>query len=288
MRHCTWFFLSTTLAVGLVVGIFASFGVMPRQDVRAHGTSSAWLALVLLIGGVPSAFGLLFSGVLELFDRLPPAHQRWLRRLGESGVHLPAGSFLSMPVRVHVGLLLLLAAEGLLSEDGAAHVLTLVLVVLIHELGHAMLVRRYNHHVVSIDLGPLGGACQYDGVVTPLEHALIAWGGVAAQAALQLLVFAVLPLLRALDAQRAIAWLATLGAANIAMMIFNLIPIPPLDGASAWKALPLLWSARGKPEGPARQVTPSPRAPHLRVVHDALEQAKRDARARSKRDERNK
>src|ERR1041385_1921625 len=60
------------------------------------------------------------------------------------------------------------------------------LVVLLHELGHAMLVSRYGLRVVAIDLHGFGGECSYSGEVTPWRRSVIAWGGVLAPAATRL------------------------------------------------------------------------------------------------------
>ena len=56
------------------------------------------------------------------------------------------------------------------------------LLVFMHELGHAVLVRRYGHHVVSIDIHALGGMCRWSGEPTAIDRSRIAWGGVLAQA----------------------------------------------------------------------------------------------------------
>src|SRR5579859_2714533 len=52
--------------------------------------------------------------------------------------------------------------------------------ILVHELGHAFLVRRYRHAVVSIDLHGLGGHCRWSGYASEVEKSKIAWGGVLA------------------------------------------------------------------------------------------------------------
>src|SRR5262245_6600979 len=53
--------------------------------------------------------------------------------------------------------------------------------VLLHELGHAFFVRRYRHHVLSIDITGFGGLCRWNGHASAYERAVIAWGGVVAQ-----------------------------------------------------------------------------------------------------------
>src|SRR5688572_5946802 len=57
-----------------------------------------------------------------------------------------------------------------------------VLLILIHEFGHAVLVRRYKLSVLEIAVHGLGGYCQHAPARTREQTAVIAWGGVLAQA----------------------------------------------------------------------------------------------------------
>lgn len=111
------------------------------------------------------------------------------------------------------------------------------IVILIHELGHAVLVRRNRLWVDGIVIHGLGGECRYGGRVTERQEAVIAWGGVLAQALLYIatrLVVAVLGYPR--------SWIAgelymAFGYANLIVAAFNLIPYGRLDGAKAWPLL---------------------------------------------------
>ena len=87
------------------------------------------------------------------------------------------------PVRVHWSLALSALVLGGVRLDPAGW-LGIVLVVLAHEVGHAVLVRRYRLTVESIDLHGLGGECRYSGLAKGWQTAVIAWGGVLAQALL--------------------------------------------------------------------------------------------------------
>jgi len=108
-----------------------------------------------------------------------------------------------------------------------------LVLVLVHEIGHALAARSVGGHVISINAHGLGGTCEWYGDVTARQRALIAWGGVIAQAALFIAAsFAslVLP-----------SWgflgqiMYTLTATNLILIAINLLPIRPLDGAEAWK-----------------------------------------------------
>lgn len=169
-----------------------------------------------------------------------------------------------------------------------------VLIVLLHELGHAVLVWRGGLRVTSIDVHGLGGLCRYEGATTERWRSVIAWGGVAAQSivlVVTLLATRFLP--PAHDAFTA-ELVAVLLWTNVWMILFNLVPIPPLDGAEAWK---LLGYAR------ARRKTPKPQAAYRspvfrtkkdvdvtisdeeaeRIARDALAQAAEEA-ARKRRE----
>jgi Zn-dependent protease len=124
-------------------------------------------------------------------------------------------------------------------------ILGFVLVVLIHEVGHALVVRRHRLRVLAIDVHALGGVCHWQGDATPIVRARIAWGGVNAQ----LVAFgaAVLALWALGDpTTRFTADLAhAFTTMNMWMVALNLVPVRPLDGAEAWK-LPALLRARSK------------------------------------------
>src|SRR5690242_18702994 len=64
-----------------------------------------------------------------------------------------------------------------------------VVLILIHEIGHALFVRSFGLHLESVDVHGLGGVCRYYGTTTPVRRALIAWGGVLAQAVVLAIAF---------------------------------------------------------------------------------------------------
>jgi hypothetical protein len=118
------------------------------------------------------------------------------------------------------------------------------LLVVLHELGHAALVRRLGYHVVAVRVHAFGGDCQWAGDPTRAEDAVVAWGGVLAQAALWLSTWAVLLVTGWPESPLLVTLAITFTAVNARMILFNLIPIPPLDGHRAWPLIPMLWEAR--------------------------------------------
>jgi hypothetical protein len=118
------------------------------------------------------------------------------------------------------------------------------LLVLLHELGHAALVRRFGYQVVAVRVHAFGGDCQWAGDPTAAEVAVVAWGGVLAQAALWVATQVAL-LVAGFPASPVLAALAvTFTTVNARMIVFNLLPIPPLDGHRAWPLFRMLWEAR--------------------------------------------
>jgi stage IV sporulation protein FB len=159
------------------------------------------------------------------------------------GGYLVLGRWGGAPVRVHWTLPL-----GALFFSQLRFVpgfwLGFFLLTLVHELGHAVVVRRQRCRVISIDVHGLGGACQWSGPATPIGRACIAWGGVMAQLVALGFTGVVLVVLgpppTAFAAQLAGAMIGT----NVFIILINLIPVPPLDGAEAWKLPGLLWRRR--------------------------------------------
>jgi Zn-dependent protease len=122
---------------------------------------------------------------------------------------------------------------GFRFEPGAW--LGFVLIILLHEIGHALLVMRYGLGVTSIDLHAYGGATRWSGAASEHQRSVIAWGGVLAQAALlvvtALVVGVVGPPRTFFGAELVYVFITT----NLWLMALNLLPFPPLDGAQAWK-----------------------------------------------------
>jgi len=117
------------------------------------------------------------------------------------------------------------------------------LLVLVHELGHAVLVKRYGHRVGSIDIHGLGGVCRWSGEPTAIDRARIAWGGVLAQAVAYGIAVAAIALAGPPETVFAAELASAFTTTNVWLIAINLLPVPPLDGAEAWK-LPGLLAAR--------------------------------------------
>lgn len=104
-----------------------------------------------------------------------------------------------------------------------------------HELGHAVLAHRYRLRVVSVDLTPIGGVCRLEGDPTLHEAAVVAWGGVLAQGILLVLALLVKPIFHVVTFGLADDVFDILIRSNLILMALNLLPVEPLDGATAWR-----------------------------------------------------
>ena len=155
--------------------------------------------------------------------------------------YLTLARFRGAPIRLHWSLALgVLFVSGL--EFAPGRWLGYVLVILLHELGHAALAKAYRMQVLEVMLHGMGGHCRYAGQPTPFERAVIASGGILAQ----LVILAIaLPLSFFLVEGPLTAGLFdALVRTNVILMVLNLIPIAPLDGAEIAKIPALLRGRR--------------------------------------------
>ncbi len=147
--------------------------------------------------------------------------------------YLKIATLKGAPVRIHWSV-----ALGALMFTGfrfaPAAWLGFVLLVLAHELGHAALVLRYRLEVVGIDVHGFGGVCRWQGVSSAWQRAVIAWGGVLAQLVLLAATEAIVLATGGPTSPFAAELVAVFTATNLWLLLINLIPVPPLDGASAW------------------------------------------------------
>jgi hypothetical protein len=133
-----------------------------------------------------------------------------------------------------------------------------VLLILWHEIGHLFFVLRYGLRAMSVEVNGFGGLCRYTGTPTPVQRSVIAWGGVVFQmialvAALIIGNFVVEP-----ESAFGTQLYDTFFRLNLLLAGLNLIPIPPFDGAEAWKLFGRLKSQK-KPPRRQRRVKPKPR-----------------------------
>ena len=176
-------------------------------------------------------------------------------------LRVPGVRLLHARLHVHVSALVLAAVLLVTGFGQPSHALVSVGcyfgVILLHELGHAAMARRLGYAAPAIWLSFLHGACEHDAAETRRDDALIAWGGVLAQlaVAVPLLALAQLHVFDASPLGRIVV--VGFGLASLLLVVFNLLPVRPFDGARAWPLLAILlreWRARAVAKRAARDL----------------------------------
>ena len=143
----------------------------------------------------------------------------------------------------------------------------LFFLLLAHELGHAAVAVWRRVPVRDIHLLFLHGLCTHDQPYDEEDDVLIAWGGVGAQLVVLVVAASASAFMASLSpsaTQVAAPVFRVLIDTNLLIMVINLVPVAPLDGAKAWRAIPIL---RGR-------VRESSWATHIRSLLDLRERAR--------------
>ncbi len=167
------------------------------------------------------------------------------------------GSLFGIGIYVHSTFVLLplFVAAGSLSAGAPVVLFVLALVaavfgcVVLHELGHALMARRFGIRTLDITLYPIGGVARLDRMTDrPGAELAIALAGPAVNVAIAALLapfvlggLALLPLapegVPGDGAELAVRFLFHLLMANVVLVVFNLMPTFPMDGGRVVRAL---------------------------------------------------
>ena len=161
------------------------------------------------------------------------------------------GRFGATTVRVHVTFFLLLAWIGVSAwQRGGANaaaisVLFIILIfacVVLHEFGHILAARRFGIETPDVTLLPIGGVARISRMPEkPAQELAVAVAGPMVNVVIAFSLFLILgtiepdALSRIDDPQ--ISFVVRLAAANIFLVIFNMIPAFPMDGGRVLHAL---------------------------------------------------
>lgn len=172
--------------------------------------------------------------------------------------------------------------------DTAIAFFAFFLLLLAHELGHAAVALWRQVEVHEIQLFFLHGHCSHEPPDYELDDVLIAWGGVAAQFVVLVIALGADVLLATLSpfaGTLASPLLQVFIGTNAFIMIVNLIPVAPLDGAKAWRIVPLLaewaretsWAHRLRRRKAARETarTKKLEADSERIAADIIDKLKK-------------
>jgi Zn-dependent protease/CBS domain-containing protein len=177
-------------------------------------------------------------------------------RAREASWSLTVARVFGIPIRIHATFLVLVAwvviravsrASDGAGTSAAVHELIVLGcvfgIVALHELGHALVARRYGVATKDITLLPIGGVARLDRI--PKEPAAELWislGGPLVNVLLAAAFFA-LASVRGEDVSAARAGdiagplVPTLAWINVSLAVFNLVPAFPMDGGRALRAL---------------------------------------------------
>ncbi len=183
-------------------------------------------------------------------SRPAPPHRRWAWKLVS-----PFG----IAIYVHATFVLLLAWVAI-SRLGASHdlaiagqglllVTSVFAIVVLHELGHALVARRFGIATRDITLYPIGGISRLEHMPEqPAQELVVAIAGPAVNGALALAIYAGLQI----AGVGANGGPLTIGGAfavqlmwiNISLGLFNLLPAFPMDGGRILRAALAFWMDR--------------------------------------------
>lgn len=141
-----------------------------------------------------------------------------------------------IPVAAHWSLLVAVGLFGWRAGSLAVGVVVAVLLfssVLLHELGHALVARRFQLAISGIDLHLFGGTAKMaEPPRSPREEMLVAIAGPVVSLALGLAALVGLQLTPSL-----VPILSFVASANLMLFAFNLLPALPMDGGRVLRAL---------------------------------------------------
>ena len=167
--------------------------------------------------------------------------------------YLRLGRIGGAPVRIHWSAPLVIMFLGFLLNGFRFAPMTwlgILILIVVHEIGHAVVVRSFGLGLVSVDVRGIGGVCHWYGSPSPIRRSIVAWGGVLGQAVVLAIA---LPLRYLLPLETTPGWVMDLLIAftysNLHLMAFNLLPVPGFDGVEAWKlfgreGIPAWWRRR--------------------------------------------
>lgn len=164
----------------------------------------------------------------------------------------PVGRFLGTEVRVHVTFLLLLLWIGLSAYAAAGpasavlnilFILALFLCVVLHEMGHALMARRFGIKTPDVTLLPIGGVARLERMPQdPVQEIWVAVAGPAVNVVIWLVLSLMLGApagfadLETLD-RAGSEFIPQLAALNLMLVAFNMIPAFPMDGGRVFRAV---------------------------------------------------
>lgn len=106
------------------------------------------------------------------------------------------------------------------------NILLIFFICLVHELGHVFFIKLFNYKVIQIELFPFGGFTKIDKKINSSinKDILISFGGILFQLIFILVLYLLKNYINIITFNLLIYY-------NIILILFNLLPIEPLDGS---------------------------------------------------------
>lgn len=161
-----------------------------------------------------------------------------------------------IPIFLHFTFILMLIFIGLVEVrdnnplfGGVFFVLCIFASVALHELGHALMARRFGIKTDDIVLYPIGGIARLRSMGEGFQEFWIAIAGPSVNVVIACLLYAILrltgrwaPLDQLVSSQNPDVWSAAnfwqkVAMVNIVLLVFNLIPAFPMDGGRVLRAI---------------------------------------------------
>jgi len=134
---------------------------------------------------------------------------------------IPLGRWFNVPVFLHWSWWMFGLFVAVTNPTFVPVFLGMFGIVLLHEFGHCIAAQYYRWNVHHVTLYPIGGAAAMDIMPRPFEEFVVAIAG-------PLVNVALIPPLIYLSQYH--PSLAMLSSVNIAILVFNLLPVFPMDG----------------------------------------------------------
>src|SRR5215210_5884929 len=174
---------------------------------------------------------------------------------------LPIAVIAGTVVRIHITFLLFLIwiagtqwqlGGQVAALDSVLFIVLLFACVLAHEFGHIFAARRYGIRTPEVTLWPIGGVASLERIPDkPSEELVVALAGPAVNVVIAAVLIAVMgatpdsAAMTAMENPRA-GLIPRLAAANIFLVVFNLIPAFPMDGGRVLRALIAMRAGRAQ------------------------------------------
>lgn len=164
----------------------------------------------------------------------------------------PIGSVRGTEIRIHATFFLLLAwvlaaawmAEGpMAAAENVLFILALFACVVLHELGHVTMARRYGVKTPDITLLPIGGMARLERIPEdPKQEIAVALAGPAVNVVIWLVLTVILGTSVQLNVLQSLedpgqGFLQRLATVNLILVLFNMIPAFPMDGGRVFRAV---------------------------------------------------